>query len=89
MCDPEVATVNSSLELTVGSASREKRTVTRAQTVAIRSLRYDAEHLFRMFVEPNSRKGSGPENVVDRTPQVGEHLPNVRVVWRLLPIVEK
>ena len=32
--DPEVATVNSSLELTVGSSSKEKPTVTRAVTVA-------------------------------------------------------
>ncbi len=34
--DPEVATLNSSLELTVGSSSKEKPTVTRALTVATR-----------------------------------------------------
>ncbi len=33
-CDPEVAAVNSPLELTVGSSSKEKPTVTRALTVA-------------------------------------------------------
>jgi len=39
-CDPEVAMVNSSLELTVGSSSKEKPTVTRGRrgdTVATRS----------------------------------------------------
>jgi hypothetical protein len=35
-CGPEVATLNSSLELTPGSSSKEKRTVTRAITVATR-----------------------------------------------------
>ena len=35
-CDPEVATVNSSLELTVGSSSKEKPAVTKAVTVATR-----------------------------------------------------
>ena len=34
LCDPEVGTANSSWELTVGSASKEKPTVTRAMTVA-------------------------------------------------------
>ena len=33
-CDPEVATLNSSWELTVGSSSKEKRTVTKGVTVA-------------------------------------------------------
>jgi hypothetical protein len=37
LCDPEVATVNSSLELIVGSSSKEKPTVTKAVTVATRS----------------------------------------------------
>ena len=36
LCDPEVATVNSSLELTVGSSPKEKPTVPRALTVATR-----------------------------------------------------
>jgi hypothetical protein len=36
LCDPEVATVNSSLELTVGSSSKGKPTVTRAVSVARR-----------------------------------------------------
>ncbi len=34
LCDPEVATANSSWELTVGSSSKEKPTVARALTVA-------------------------------------------------------
>ena len=34
LCDPEVATVNSSLELAVGWSSKEKPTVTRTLTVA-------------------------------------------------------
>ena len=33
-CDPEVATVNSSWELTAGSSSKQKPTVTKAVTVA-------------------------------------------------------
>jgi len=33
LCDPEVATANSSWELSVGSSSKEKPTVTRAVTV--------------------------------------------------------
>jgi hypothetical protein len=36
-CDPDVATFNSSRELTVGSSSKEKPTVARAVTVAARS----------------------------------------------------
>jgi hypothetical protein len=42
---PEVATVNSSLELTVGSSSRERPTVTRALTVAARRGRLRAADL--------------------------------------------
>ena len=38
MCDPEVATVNSLLELTVGSSSKEKPTVRTALTVDTRFL---------------------------------------------------
>src|SRR5208337_4811823 len=34
LCDPEVATINSFLELTVGSSSKEKPTVTKAVAVA-------------------------------------------------------
>jgi hypothetical protein len=36
LCDPEVATANSSWELTVDSSSQEKPTVTKAVTVANR-----------------------------------------------------
>ena len=36
-CDPEVATVNSSLDLTVGSPSKEKHTALGALNVATRS----------------------------------------------------
>ena len=38
MCDPEVATANSSWELTVGSSAKEKPRVTRALTMATRWL---------------------------------------------------
>jgi hypothetical protein len=34
LCDPKVATINSFLELTVGSSSKEKPAVTRTLTVA-------------------------------------------------------
>ena len=47
LCDPEVATVSSSLELTVGSSSKEKPTVTTAQAVATRSFAVSAGAAFR------------------------------------------
>ena len=57
LCDPEVATVNSSLELTVGSSSKEKPTVTRAMTVATRPFVCAGPVLCRRF----------PTSQVDRT----------------------
>jgi len=67
-CDPEAATVNSSLELTVGLSSKEKPTVTfpGARATAdrakcgygnvpfLRRLSYDLSFLHLLMMEPSS-----------------------------------
>jgi hypothetical protein len=55
----EVATVNSSLELTVGSSSKEKPAVTRAVTVALSKSKLvtaTQEHHSTDLVDPEGRE---------------------------------
>src|SRR5579863_4546094 len=47
------------------------------------------EHHFRILVEPDSRKGSRRQDVIDYVSELDERLLNDRVVWWLLPVIEK
>jgi DNA-binding winged helix-turn-helix (wHTH) protein len=71
LCDPEVATVNSSWELTVGSTSKEKPTVTKAVTVAtplfeqpFQILRLLLEHPGEVVTREEIRKKLWPNDTI-------------------------
>jgi hypothetical protein len=55
LCDPEAATANSPWELTVGSSSKEKPTLTRGVTVPTRSILEAVQNIPHDFILPDQQ----------------------------------